>query len=859
MIMLMDSKGQRIIVLLVIVGLVWLAFWLRLDRLDQLPPGLSNDEAVNTVDAFHFSQSGNFPLYEDPNRPEPLYRIILGLTTTLFGATVWAFRFTSVIIGTLTIPAIYQTTCECLRDLSPGIPRLAGITAAASLTVALGHITQSRIIERGTLQLPFMLFFASFLLRGLRTARTSPALGSGVREVLRNSKYFILSGLCLGICCYTYTAALVIPASIAAVGLSLLLFWRSGWRIWLPRLAILVITFAIVIAPVGLLLLDNPTAVIGRAAQVSQSGDTVNQFISFWSQFFNNGDENPQYNVASAPLLPPIFMILFPLGVAALLIRLRHSSSALIAAFLVLGAVPVIAANELSHGLRIMGEFAAFPLVIGVAVGTILAIGQLVVSRFQFSSGGQHFKTWIFYGGLIGLAVLTILDSRYAHQTYVDYWTDSGNRWQVFDRDLTHGEWFYRTDRRDLAHWIAAQSQPLLIPVDELSAATVRTWLMANYPIITTAGDDFQLPSNIRLVVPWSLELGDLRRDSRQYALLQNHIMTLLPPFSAATHDALLADIDASPAVNREGDIQLIARYKDLPTGTSVTYESRSSSGSPIAVFGDHELELVGWRGPDTLNPSGHQTLTYTLDWRGLKRLGHEYSSFLQFQTEDGRKIAGDDIRILRWLFPTTLWQTGTVISDVHPLDFSDIELSPGAYRLVAGIYVFVKPNRFIPVITGDEPLPGNTVAIGWVKVPQPQLPTIGDNAFNLDATFDSTFHLLAASITRLDDNHVDLKLYWESLVERPPVDATIFIHVANTVGDLVGQADARPWDGAYPTFIWSQNELVETSHIIELQSPADDLHFFVGMYTFPSGDRLPVLQDGNPIADNRADLGSLK
>src|SRR5688572_14423615 len=117
----MDSKVQRFSVLFVMVGLICLAFWLRLDRLDQLPPGLSNDEAVNTVDAFHFSQSGNFPLYEDPNRPEPLYRIILGLTTTLFGASVWAFRFTSALIGTLTIAAVYQTTWECLHDLSPNI------------------------------------------------------------------------------------------------------------------------------------------------------------------------------------------------------------------------------------------------------------------------------------------------------------------------------------------------------------------------------------------------------------------------------------------------------------------------------------------------------------------------------------------------------------------------------------------------------------------------------------------------------------------------------------------------------------------------------------------------------------------
>jgi hypothetical protein len=310
--------------------------------------------------------------------------------------------------------------------------------------------------------------------------------------------------------------------------------------------------------------------------------------------------------------------------------------------------------------------------------------------------------------------------------------------------------------------------------------------------------------------------------------------------------------------VNREGDVKLIARYKDLPTGVAFNYEPRVSGDSPTAVFGDNELELVGWRGADTLNPAGNGALTYTLDWRGLKRMGHEYSSFLQLQTQDGEKIAGDDVRILRWLMPTTRWQNGAVVSDVHRLDFADIELSPGAYRLVTGVYVFVKPTQFIPVSLGGQTLPDNTVTIGWVKVPQENQPVIAADAVDLDATFDGTFQLQAGSITRTDDSQIELKLYWQALVERPPLDATIFVHAVNAAGEIVGQIDARPWDGAYPTFIWSQAEVVETHHVITLAEAADDLQFFVGMYTFPSLERLPVLQNGSPAADNRADLGSL-
>jgi hypothetical protein len=68
---------------LALIGLLLVAFWLRLDDLDAQPPGVSNDEAVNVVDAFHISRTGNFPLYEDFGRPEPLYRLFLALGTSL--------------------------------------------------------------------------------------------------------------------------------------------------------------------------------------------------------------------------------------------------------------------------------------------------------------------------------------------------------------------------------------------------------------------------------------------------------------------------------------------------------------------------------------------------------------------------------------------------------------------------------------------------------------------------------------------------------------------------------------------------------------------------------------------------------
>ena len=97
----------------------------------------------------------------------------------------------------------------------------------------------------------------------------------------------------------------------------------------------------------------------------------------------------------------------------------------------------------------------------------------------------------------------------------------------------------------------------------------------------------------------------------------------------------------------------------------------------------------------------------------------------------------------------------------------------------------------------------------------------------------------------------------WESLVERPEIDATIFVHVQNASADLITGQDARP-DG-YPTFIWSQGERVETDYTLNLSglSP-DDLKVFVGMYAFPDLTRLPVLQNDELVAEARVELGPL-
>jgi len=231
----------------------------------------------------------------------------------------------------------------------------------------------------------------------------------------------------------------------------------------------------------------------------------------------------------------------------------------------------------------------------------------------------------------------------------------------------------------------------------------------------------------------------------------------------------------------------------------------------------------------------------------------------LQLQTQDYNRLAGDDVRILRWLYPTSVWKAGDRVPDVHTLQISEA-LPPGAYRLVAGLYPYAAPDERLPAFTAAGNQIGDSLTIGWVKVPQEEIPVPGDNTLALDAALGDSFALRNASLSRLEDGKIQIMLYWESLAERPAIDATLFVHVVDADGGQnVAQQDARPWGGQYPTFIWSKGEIVKTDYILDIGDLAPDtLAVMVGMYTFPELERLPVTQDGETSTDSRVNLGNL-
>jgi hypothetical protein len=812
---------------LVIVLLI--SVWLRVNDLNLYPMGLSNDEAVNVVDIFHIARTGNFPLYQDFGRPEPLYRMVLAIGAFFYGSDVVLDRYATALIGILTLATLYWAVLQMLQDVPPHIRHLCALIAVITLSLALGHITLSRALYRGILQPFFMLLSFGCLMRGLRTYRW--------RE-------FVLSGVFLSLAIYSYTSALVVPLAFIPMGLGLFIFRWKDLKRWFPRVFVVGLVTIACTSPILYRLATQPVSVIGRAGDVS--GRVIDwrlTYLAMVDQLFNMGDENPQYNVANAPIIPPAVQGLFMLGLLGLVLRLRHPSSPYLASLMFLVSVPAIASDELTHGLRVVGWFAVFPLIACLGIASLF----VMVERFINTR-------WIVLGGSFIGVIFFGINAIQANNTYKDYWLNAETyaMWFVHNRDLDHNEWFFRQDKREFAEWLMQQTQPILIPIEELNRQTTRAWLTKKFTHVTSSST-ISIPENTIMVMPYELETNSFMNTSLQFVLLENNTITILPPITPQNAETIISN-----TLNIGTEIPTQTRFNVLgisaPLNTPLEYQTLQPSSANFS----NEIALTGWYGTNTLSAQP-QTYTFTLSWQSIRPLlGHEYFSYLQLQTPNFEKITGHDQQILRWVYPTTLWQNSVSVPETYRLEIPQLEF--GVYQLVTGIYPIFDLDKPLAVLDANNQPIRQSHTVAWLKVPLNDTTFPNENAVIVDAILGDAFELNHAELQNTGSNQYVLRLFWESLAERPNIDGTIFVHVVNVQGEIIAQSDLRPYDGRYPTFIWDENEELHTEHSFTL--PSNDLSGLtirIGMYTFPDIRNLIVVQNGKENPNSVVELGQFE
>ena len=297
-------KNKKWIIFLV-GAIIVLAFFLRIVNIENTPPGVYPDEAVNGEDAVRALETGDFQwFYPANNGREGLFMNIIAFLFKFFGVSVLTLKLPAIICGTLTVWGTYLLARELFQK-----ERLA-VIAAFLTAVSFWPLNFSRISFRANM-LPLILVFSFyFIFRGLRTKKTTD---------------FIIGGLIFGLGFHTYISFRIAPLILVALLVSLLLTYRGFFREYWKKMIIFAAAAAVSAFPmVYTFFYSHPEYLESRSASISILSPEVNQGnlpatfaksfglslvkYNFW------GDQNWRHNFPPYPVLDTIAGIAFLFG-----------------------------------------------------------------------------------------------------------------------------------------------------------------------------------------------------------------------------------------------------------------------------------------------------------------------------------------------------------------------------------------------------------------------------------------------------------------------------------------------------------------------------------------------------------------
>lgn len=104
----------------------------------------------------------------------------------------------------------------------------------------------------------------------------------------------------------------------------------------------------------------------------------------------------------------------------------------------------------------------------------------------------------------------------------------------------------------------------------------------------------------------------------------------------------------------------------------------------PLDITVGNAITLIGYDAPERLAPG--DTLRLALIWQARDAVGGDFKVFVHVFAPDGTLAAQADAVPVYWTYPTTVWQPGETIRDVHVIPL-EATLPRGDYRVLVGMY----------------------------------------------------------------------------------------------------------------------------------------------------------------------------
>ncbi|MBI4670557.1 MAG: hypothetical protein HY741_02665, partial [Chloroflexi bacterium] len=249
------------------------------------------------------------------------------------------------------------------------------------------------------------------------------------------------------------------------------------------------------------------------------------------------------------------------------------------------------------------------------------------------------------------------------------------------------------------------------------------------------------------------------------------------------------------------------------------------------AKFGD--IQLLGSDAAGEVAVGGVWRLV--LFWQANAQLSSNYKLQLTALTEDGQEITRQEETLLKGIYPTKQWRAGDYVRSVH-----DLQIPADAPRGQAVIRVSLWTPDGKPVGRADgAPIAGIELAgrAHSFEKPSPQTARVarwGDAIEMIGYTLPQT--------TLRAGEPFEVTLYWHAL--KPAAKAyTVFVHVLDANGRVIGQKDAPPLNGDAPTDTWQRDEYIADTYAFDIarDAPLGAASLEIGFYDPASGQRLPV------------------
>lgn len=402
--MFMNIRDNRRLIFGLLLAIILLASFLRLYKLDQIPPSLSWDEAAVGYNAYTIANWGKdewgrtFPLYfksfEDDKHPVHIY--LTAIPVKLFGLSEYTTRTSSALFGIFNVVLIFFLGRLLFKS------NWVGLLAALFLTISPYNLHFSRFNH----ELNFVMFF--FML----------GLLLFFRGIFGKKNLLPLSFLSFGITLLSYHSAKIVTPPI--ILLLIVLFFKNLWRVK-KEFLISLLVFGVFVG----IIIANPTLLgTARAKQTAISLEEVKktdaykktsneflargeivtrQYLSHYSlqYLFISGDKNPRLSSQGSGEFYKIDAVFLIVGVLALLWQ-RSKITLVLFSWALLAPIPASSVNEAPHASRAMFMVGSWHLIAAFGFYRIINFFKhpswVVLTLFLgFSFLGWQFKEYTEY------------------------------------------------------------------------------------------------------------------------------------------------------------------------------------------------------------------------------------------------------------------------------------------------------------------------------------------------------------------------------------------------------------------------------------------------------------------------------